>query len=58
MFRKDSTFFLALVKDAGSMTEKAITKTSVPGYAKGLSLPNSSCPAVSLGEGRSTIGRG
>jgi len=30
------------------MTENAIMNISVPGYANGLNLPNSSCPAVSL----------
>lgn len=48
------TFFLALVKDEGYTTEKAIRKTSVPGYASGLNLPNSSWPAVSLDEKRNT----
>lgn len=46
------TFFLALTKDEGSMTEKAMRKTSVPGYAKGLNLPNYYWPAVSLDEGK------
>ena len=35
-----STFLRALVKDEGSMTEKAMRKISVPGYASGLSRPN------------------
>ena len=42
-----STFF-AFLKEEGSITENAIINTSVPGYASGLNLENSSCPAVSL----------
>lgn len=38
----------AFMKEVGSMTEKAMRKISVPGYASGRSLPNSSWPAVSL----------
>ena len=43
-----STFFFALRKEGGSMTEKHIKKTSQWGYARGLSLLYYSCPAVSL----------
>ena len=49
------TFLRALAKVDGYMTEKAMRKISVPGYARGLRRPNSSWPAVSLSHDGFTI---